>query len=358
MIITELSVTHFRIIQEALLQPHPELNLITGDNGSGKSSLLEAIQCLSVGHSFRTRKARELISHEQPSFMVTGVLKNPDNDRVFRAGLEKKRDGSSAVRLNFEELSSLAELTRLLPLKAITPDSHKLIQEGPDYRRQFLDWGVFHVEPQFLAHWRTFRRSLIQRNQLLRDAGSDHEIGIWDELFNDSSTAIDQYRKTYIEKFNRCLTLRLEKLAPTFHVKLSYRSGWNSESELHELLKQNLLYHRKMKTTTDGPHRADLAITSDGHSARQVLSRGQQKVLVYLMHLAQLDVLKSENNSTAIVLCDDLSSEIDPRHTHHLIEQLLALNSQIFISGVDLEQLLKYPHKGFHVKHGVVQNVV
>lgn len=358
MILTELGISNFRIVDDALLEPHQALNLVTGNNGSGKSSLLEAIQCLSTGHSFRTRKPRELIAHTALSYRVNAVFNNPVDERIHRAGLERSRDGTTSLRLDFEEISSLVEITRLLPLKALTPDSHKLIQDGPDQRRQFLDWGVFHVEPRFIDHWRDFKRSLVQRNQLLRIGAVSQEISAWDQSYIESAIAIHNYREIYVDRLSAYLQSRVDSMNLGFHVKLLYRSGWTQGEDLQEVMKRNFDYHCKMKTTTDGPHRAELVVSTDEALARQVLSRGQQKVLVYLLHLAQLDVLQDSHQGKAIVLCDDLTSELDLTNSRLLIEQLISLDSQIFVTGIDLERLSDFSHKGFHVKRGVIQNIV
>jgi DNA replication and repair protein RecF len=357
-ILTKLGIASFRNIQSLSLAPHPRLNLITGSNGSGKSSILEAVQCLSTGHSFRTRKARELISRNSPGFTLTALFVDPTNAREHRTGLQRLRDGTVELRLDFEEVGSMAEVARLLPVKALTPDSHRLIQEGPDERRQFLDWGVFHMEHSFFETWKVFRRSLSQRNQLLRDIGSYDEIRTWDSLFVESSEKLDQWRSAYVDKLSKVLEKRLQDINARFHVKLHYRSGWAEDQNLAELLVGNLDYHRRMKTTTDGPHRAELALYTNGVAARQVLSRGQQKVLVYLLHLAQLDLLAGAGSRQAVVLCDDLTSELDREHSTELIRQLMALQGQVFVSGVDLDVLREQDHEAFHMEHGEIKNVV
>lgn len=352
MILTKLDISNFRNIKTLQLLPHRSLNLVTGNNGSGKSTLLETIQCLSTGHSFRTRKYKELISRHQESYRITSVFTDPLSDREHRAGLERRSDGGISLRLDYDDIKSQSEITRLLPIKTLTPDSHRLIQEGPDERRQFLDWGLFHVEPAFLSDWRDFRRSLSQRNQLLRDSASDKDIETWNIPFIASSVQLNMARLKYVEKFDEALQLRIAKSHPEFHVELQYRSGWDQTKDLELLLRQNLNTHRKMKTTTDGPHRADLAIKTDGILAKQLLSRGQQKTLVYLLHLAQLDVLHASNLNKAIVLCDDLTSELDLPNSRALIEQLLALDSQIFVTGVDLNALIAQNNEMFHMERG------
>ncbi|MFK8081319.1 MAG: DNA replication/repair protein RecF [Granulosicoccus sp.] len=355
MIVSQLDIASFRIIENASLQPHPALNLITGNNGTGKSSLLEAIQCLATGHSFRTRKPRELITHHNLDYRVTATFSDPLTEREHRAGLQRGVDGSVDLRLDFEPIKSQSDITRLLPVKALTPDSHKLVQEGPDERRQFLDWGLFHVEPHFLDHWRNFKRALSQRNQLLREIAHDSDIKTWNDPYVVSALELHKARASYVETLSAALKQRLEKMETGFHVELRYRAGWDLKQELDKLLVDNLSTHRKMKTTTDGPHRADIAIYSNNNLAKQVLSRGQQKILVYLLHLAQLDVLQERRSSHAIILCDDLTSELDDIHAKALITQLNELQSQVFVSGVNLDVLSHQGHERFHMEHGDIK---
>ncbi|MFK7995115.1 MAG: DNA replication/repair protein RecF [Granulosicoccus sp.] len=355
MILSLLDIASFRIIEQAELQPHPTLNLITGNNGSGKSSILEAIHCLSTGHSFRTRKPKELISHQNELYRITSSFNDPQTEREHRAGLERRTDGNVDLRLDFEEIKSQSEITRLLPIKSLTPDSHRLVQEGPDERRQFLDWGLFHVEPRFLDFWRDFRRALSQRNQLLREMASQSAIETWNTPFVTAAMALHDSRESYVKSLSVALQQRVDQLDSTFHVELRYRAGWDQDKVLSDLLIDNLPTHRKMKTSTDGPHRADIAIYSGQYLAKQVLSRGQQKVLVYLLHLAQLDVLKNLRSRNAIILCDDLTSELDDIHARSLISQLTQLNGQIFVTGVNLDILAEQSHERFHMEHGRVK---
>ena len=214
------------------------------------------------------------------------------------------------------------------------------------------------MEHSYLDTWKQFKRSLSQRNQLLRDNGSSSELKTWDSLFVESSEALDRHRTAYVEKLSTALQIRMQEINARFHVELGYRSGWSADHELATLLEKNLEYHRRMKTTTDGPHRAEMTLSSEGVAAKQLLSRGQQKVLVYLLHLSQLDLLDQSKSSQAIVLCDDLTSELDVEHSTEIINQLMKLNSQIFVSGVNLDVLRDHDHTGFHMEHGMLKNVV
>ena len=355
MILTNLDISCFRNIKRLAINPHARLNLITGDNGSGKSSVLEAIQCLATGHSFRTRKPKELVARDEQSYRLTASFEDISTKRQHRAGLERARDGDISLRLNFEDIKSQAEITQLLPVMALTPDSHQLIKEGPELRRQFLNWGLFHVEPSFMATWRNFKRSLSQRNQLIRERSSDKDIGIWDMPLSDAAEVINTARDAYVLKLNTYLIKRLEEMEVRFHVELRYRSGWDTSLSLDVALKNNIETHRRMKTTTDGPHRADLLISVNETLAKHVLSRGEQKVLVYALHLSQLDVLNEVAQRNAIVLCDDLTSELDVFHSKAIINQLMALEGQTFVTGVNLSVLLALDHERFHMEHGNIE---
>jgi len=354
-ILQTLEINHFRILESVKLDLHPALNLITGNNGSGKSSVLEAVQCLATGHSYRTRKPKELINHKQESYRLLSVFNDKRSDRIHRAGLERFRNGVVNSRLDFEDVARQSEITKLLPVKVLTPDSHELVTEAPETRRKYLDWGLFHVEPLFHDQWKNYRRALSQRNVLLRENASNGDIATWNAPLAESATAIDRFRHHYIQELYGYLKDRLGAMDLRFHVELVYKPGWDTTMTLDEQLSKNLDNHRRMKTTTDGPHRADVAIISEGVLARQVLSRGEQKVIAYALHLAQLDVLNKRTNNNAIVLCDDLRSELDLYHSTALIEQLMAMDGQIILTGVNLDVFDDLSCGRFHMKHGCIE---
>ena len=354
MILTRLEVDGFRALSEVVLEPHPSLNLLSGPNGSGKSSVLEAIHCLSTGHSFRSRKPRELVTRDRDSFTVTARLRDDVDEREHRIGLSRHRDGELEMRLDYEPIDSVSRASRLLPVKVLSPDSHALVQEGPDERRRFLDWGVFHVEHRFLDAWRRFRRSLSQRNQALRDQRSASEIASWDEQLAEAGESVDAYRRDYVRRLSGTLEARAHRMGASFPLELRYRGGWAEGSTLIETLVANTDHHRRLRTTTDGPHRGELVISTEGVVARQVLSRGQQKVLVYLLHLAQLDLMSSGDGGRAVVLCDDLLSELDEDNARDIVGQLLETAGQVFVSGVSLSSLSRDEHRAFHMERGSV----
>ena len=338
MILTAFEADGFRNLVGLFLRPHPSLNFVLGPNGAGKSSLLEAVQCLATGAGFRSRRYKDHLAHGADEYVLRAELLDASRETVHRCGVRRGRDGSLDARLDFEPVGSFAEIARVLPVKVLTPDSHLLVQGAPDERRRFLDWGCFHADEAFLPAWRRYRRALSQRNELLRDGASEGEIVAWNDALVRDGTRLHELRTAYALDFERCVKKRTQSVDFPFHVELDLRSGWAKGDPLGRALVRNIDLHRKMRTTTDGPHRAELAIRADGHAARDVLSRGQQKLLVYLLHLAQLDVLGavSGNGVRPIVLCDDLGSELDERAGEVLLDALVASGSQVFVSGTRL----------------------
>lgn len=325
----------FRNLDGIELEPHPRLTILHGANGAGKSSVLEAIQCLATGHTFRSRQARDYSAHGGKPLLLAGQLVDPRDGSEHRCGMQRDEDGVLDLRIDYRPAVSVAELARLMPVKALVPDSHRLVQEGPDERRRFLDWGCFHSTAEFSAVWRRFRRALSQRNEVLRNRGSDAEVRSWDEAVATDGEHLDSLRKTYLEHFALHVKKRAQVVDFPFHMELEWRSGWPADLTLAQALEQRLEQHRRLKTTADGPHRADLVIKVDGRLARPVLSRGQQKLLVYLLHLAQLDCLTHDTGRRAIVLCDDPAAELDADHQEQLLEQLLDSRCQLLITASD-----------------------
>lgn len=358
MILTQIDIRGLRNLRDASLTPAPGFNQIVGPNGSGKSSVLEAIHCLSVGHSFRTRKVKELITRGEDEFSLACHMLDVASEQTHRSGLRRHRDGTTELRLDYEEIRSMALVTQLLPVKALTPDSHALIQDGPSGRRQFIDWGTFHVEHGFFDAWRIYRRALSQRNQSLKDQAPDSEIESWDEALIQSGTQLDNYRRQYVESLQACLVELLGSMETMFHVELSYRSGWSDGLDLAEALKKNAQNCRRFRTTTVGPHRAELQVSTDGVLARQILSRGQQKLLVYAMHLAQLKLLHNITGKPAVVLCDDLPSELDKVQSGKILAEIARLNSQVFLTSTEPQELPNTLIEMYSVAGGELRNGV
>ena len=359
MSIEQLEITNFRNFESIRLTPSPTINAIIGNNGSGKTSLLEAIYFLGTAKSFRTPHSKQAIQFGQEKFVVFGKIASGDGVSV-PVGLARDKD-SISIKISNQPVSSASTLAGLLPVQLINPDVHKMLEEGPRYRRRFMEWGLFHVKPAYFHAWQECRHILKQRNAALKQNLSIREIEHWDALLCEKSRAITQMRKEYLEQLQPCIDRLLERseLLPKVEMRLS--QGWSKNKELEDVLKENWDSDRSRGFTQYGPHRLDLVISSHGVRAKEVVSRGQQKILTAIMKLAQLELLSQlEGNGKGILLVDDLPAELDQQFRRLLMEMITEQKSQVFVTATDQDLLFHVEQKPnrtvemFHVEHGVL----
>lgn len=359
MSLSRLSVTGVRNLQPVTLSPSPRINILHGANGSGKTSLLEAIHLLGLARSFRSLRSTPVITHEQPRCTVFGQVELEDG-QTRALGISRERSGDARIRIDGQNARSAAELADTLPLQLINPDSFRLLEGAPKLRRQFLDWGVFHVEPRFLAAWQRLQLALRQRNSWLRHGTLDGASqAAWNRELAAASDDIDRYRQAYIQALKPAFESALARLIQLDDLKLSYYRGWDRERTLEEVLLGSLERDRLMGHTQAGPQRADLRLRLGSHNAADILSRGQQKLVVAALRIAQGHLLNDVKRGRCIYLVDDLPSELDVEHRQALCRLLDELSCQVFITCVD-ENLLKEgwrtetPVSMFHVEHGCI----
>ena len=344
---------HLRSIADAELELGSGLNLIVGHNGAGKTSLLEAVYLLGRGRSFRTRSNERLITHGEPVARVVGRLPGDPSPRII--GVELNRDGATTARIGGQTPESLAELAVAFPVQAIDPDIHKLVEEGSARRRRWLDWGVFHVEPGFGRDWARYQRALRQRNAALRQSGTDPTV--WDLELGKAGQALSEGRRRVAEAIaprwaELCARLAGVELSMQFH------AGWDVETPLDQALAAQTGRDRERGTTSVGPHRADLRLRYRGRVAREVLSRGQQKLAAVALTLAQLQWLKAEHGLLPTLLLDDPAAELDAQRLAAFIHEVQALETQLIVTSLAAEATpLGVPDRAFHVEHGRVEKV-
>lgn len=361
MSITRLQVTGVRNLAPVTLTPSPGINLLTGANGSGKTSLLEAVYFLGMARSFRSSKIQPMIQHGQPHSLVYAEFALPSGEQ-FKLGIQRELDGSLSIRKNGENLRSVAGLARLVPVQLINPESFSLLEGSPKNRRQFVDWGVFHMEPDFLSAWQRCQASLKQRNSILRHAIIDRtNLQVWSHEFVASSTLVDQYRQDYIRLLKPVFSQVLEQLIQLPDLSLGYNRGWDKERPLDQVLESNLARDQQSGHTQSGPQRADLRLRVAGKPATDILSRGQQKLVISALKIAQGKLLSEALNQRCIFLVDDLAAELDQQHRGTLCNLLEGLGCQTFITGTDQESFsgLNWNNQSsvamFHVEHGHIK---
>lgn len=331
--LVRLDISHVRNLSSVRLDPSPQVNLILGENGSGKTSVLEAIHLLSFGRSFRSHKHKTYIQHEKEHCLVFALVDQGTGSNV-PVGLQRHRDGEIEVHIKGQRAHSVVELAERLPVQLINPDAFRLLEGSPGVRRQFIDWGVFHFDKDFILSWKGWQKALKQRNTLLRRgrispsllAAFDLELIRLGELVNAS-------RKAYVEDLAPYFSQVLSNLNDGLSVHLQFYQGWDSQKSLSQAMEASRERDIDLGYTNTGPQRADLKVKTASGEALDTLSRGQQKLVVSALKIAQGQLL-IEMGRQLVFLVDDLPAELDVTHRQKLCRLLESLNSQIFITSV------------------------
>lgn len=355
--LSQLILSNIRNLPRVDIVLGPKFNVFTGLNGSGKTSLLEAVYLLGVGRSFRARSIQQVISFgEKECLLRAKVETNGEASRNSTwVAVERSLSGAAQFKIGGQVEKSAAELSKLLPMQLIDVSSHQVLEGGPDNRRQFIDWGVFHMEHTFLSNWRFMRRALQQRNCALKQR--QHPADSWNEIFIKYALLVSASRVRYVERFKQALMPMLQEMLGLTDVVIRYEQGWPQDQELHVSLAATANLDLVCGFTARGPHRANLVVTIAGRPIKEVLSRGQLKVFVCIMLLARAKLLN--NAQDCIFLIDDLHAELDKHSCGLIINAIKAIGCQVFITGIDanslIERLSDSVVKLFHVEQGVIR---
>lgn len=357
----QLDIADVRSLREVRLEPGPGLNLLIGGNGAGKTSVLEALHLLAYGRSFRGRVRDGLIRTGAPALQVFARWLEQGKDRRHQVGL-RHAGNEWQGRLDGAEVAQLSELCTALAAVTFEPGSHALLSGGGEPRRRLLDWGLFHVEPEFLPVWRRHARALKQRNALLKAGGTNAALDAWDAELAQAGESLDRHRRSYIEALEPRVESWARELVPELGAaENTYLPGWRrDELTLADALLVNRERDRQLGHTTVGPHRADLSLGFSERPAREPLSRGQSKLAALALLLAQAEDFRTRRGEWPLILLDDLASELDRRHRHGLLAALVASGAQIFITGTELAALeldSQWLTTTFHVEHGAVRPI-
>ena len=353
MSLCEITVSNLRCIEHAELRLTPGLTLIHGANGSGKTSVLEAMFVLGRGRSFRTRNSTRLIRLGQAHMRVTGQVAG-SRDATVRLGVEVTR-AETAARIAGQPALTLAALSHAFAVQVIDPGVHRLVEEGGYRRRRWLDWAVFHVEPQFVDLWIRYTRVLKQRNAALKTQSPT--VSVWDNDLVKTGEAITAARQRLMDRLQPYWQTAVKSLSG-LEVELQYLRGWSQERTLAEALIESRPGDELRRQTQAGPHRADVAVRLHGRAAREVLSRGQQKLVAVAMTVAQLRLLQHVLQITPTLLLDDPAAELDGERLQRFIDEVTRLRCQLVVTSLHPEsRLFGAPESTFHIDAGRVQPI-
>jgi len=357
--IDNLNVNHCRLLDDINIVLSKDLNIILGENASGKTSLLESLSLLSSGKSFRTSHINNVISHNESAVLVSARLNF--KNKTSQIGIEKSTS-KTRIRINKQDVYSQAELSRHLPITIMHPESIELITGSPSYRRSFIDWITFYLYPEFHEKWKSYQHILKQRNLCLKDSKHKYALPKWTDELILLQPSITGLRIKAIEKLKKELNKVSKYLLGDGKVELIFNNGFPADIELDidslkQFYTQKEEYDLRLKRTSSGVHRADIKIMLDGKPAIQAASRGQLKLLAITLLLAQSTTINNDKEEKGIIVIDDLAAELDSKNKLKLINYLSTLEQQLIITTTKKLNLDNTPYKLFHVKHGIFTEI-
>ena len=351
MSISQLSLTDFRNLKSTTLDFHPSINLISGNNGAGKTNLLESIHVLCQACSFRTHQLKHCISHDKSSFMLFGRFNG------YKVGL-LKAEKKLEIKINGDPVGKRSTLVSKTPVNIVNADSFDLVIGSPEERRKYLNWCLFHVEQDYSEYWAHYRHALKQRNQLLKNRRDLKLLDYWNQYLVEPSQEIRQYRKHYTGFINKQLIELFPELLKDTHITLQYIQGWPEDIDLLQCLEGSRDKDIKAGYTNHGIHRDNLQIMANGLPAGQVLSRGQMKRLCLALIVVGLKIVREKSNKKVILLIDDLRSELDEEAQNNVYSKLIKIGLQLFVTNIKNNipaALQRKEFKMFHVEHGMIK---
>ncbi|APZ41684.1 DNA replication/repair protein RecF [Acidihalobacter ferrooxydans] len=356
----ELAAENIRNLHAFSVAPDERMNLIVGENASGKTSFLEAVYILSRARSFRTSRLNEVINTAANSAWVSGKLYEQESGKSTRLGLARTH-GHTRFHINGQAIRNAATAAQHLPVKVIHPESHRLLTGGPGFRRAFIDWGCFYQDENFYPTWVRFQKLLNQRNAALKQRADSRVMNGIEREFCESAERLSRIRSKYIEVLRHGFA-SLSTLWPVdAEWELDYRRGWSSERDLRELLLAEREYARRQGYTLVGPQRADLVIKTNGERIVSRFSRGQIKRATVAFELAQIEIFEQGTGRRPVLLVDDMPSELDANARELLMHIFSSASRQCFITASTSNELRMSDdaeHCVFHVEHGRIRKML
>jgi DNA replication and repair protein RecF len=354
-----LAFENFRLFDQAELLLEPGLSFFAGGNGAGKTSILEAVYLLAYGRSFRGAVRDGLIQRGKSALRVFAEVRD---EGLRRLGLERGvRDWQA--RIDGQSVTGLSELYREVAVVCFEPGSHELIAGGSEHRRRYLDWALFHVEPEFLPSWRRYQRALKQRNVVLKSGTPDDaSLDAWENELDDAGQRLTLQRERYLERLGPVLAnLGADFLAEAGPLSVRFLRGWPREVSLGEALRSARSRDKLLGHTSIGPHRADWVVGYELLPSRETFSRGQEKLTALACVLAQAELFAFDRGTWPVLCLDDLASELDRPHLERALARLARTDAQILLTGTERPAALDAWPSGlvtFHVERGKVSRLL
>ncbi len=362
--IKKINLVNFRNYKNESVEFHPNINILIGENGQGKTNLIEAIYICSLGKSFRTSKVQEMINFKEDFFKVYLTSEKIEGDINIEFIANKK---NREIKINNNKIYNYTELMNGIHIVVFSPEDLKMVKGSPEERRKFLNKQISQIKPAYLEGIINYKKVLSQRNQILKNKEVKEELlDIWDEQLAIYGAKIMFYRKEFIEKLRETsikihqnITGHKEKLNIEYEPNIKLMDTlYEQETEIKNKLKENRKLDILRKTTSIGVQRDDIKIFSNDIDMRYYGSQGQQRSCVLSLKLAEINIVKELKGENCILLLDDVLSELDENRQNYLIDSLK--DTQIFITSAEIsENVLKKLPKGkiFTIKEGEIVRI-
>ncbi|MCC6708830.1 MAG: DNA replication/repair protein RecF [Gammaproteobacteria bacterium] len=353
-----LKAINLRCFAEVDYRPGPGNNLIYGANGSGKTSLLEGLYIASIGKSFLSSRASDLVLAGSQGLSITAEIGDA-GDFGTSVVVVKKQKAETQITLDGQTVSTASALARNLPVLVMNSRAPDLLGENPSNRRALLDRSLFHVEHGYIGLWKEYRHALRQRNELLRNPSTRSQAHYWEQKLAEAGEAINGCRLAIVEAINRKLASSGIPGLGDGELRFDFSQGWNTDLGLAEQLRVDWERDSELGYTMAGPHRADLSLWRSGRAVSKKLSRGQSKMVVCLTMLAIAQFIK-DAAVAPVLLFDDLSAELDDMMLGTAVSNIQSIATQCFFTAIkptEIQSLLPIDTPMFHVERKQPPNI-
>lgn len=333
-------LNNFRNYKKLKVEFDRHLNLFLGRNAQGKTNLLESLFIMGLGKSFRTNNDREMISFGAEFSKVICSIGEENSDRETEIEIIYKQDGK-IIKLNKQKLKRTADLPGNVYIVVFSPEDLKIVKEGPENRRRFLDREICQIKPVYYSDLGNYKKVLRQRNQLLKEENKDkHLLEVFNESLADYGVRIAEERRSFVERLC-CLSREIHSKISSGEEELfiSYESDIKDKESYIKKLNSNYKNDFLRGYTSFGPHKDDLLIEVNEKDIRTYGSQGQQRTAALSLKLAEIGLIKQETGENAVLLLDDVMSELDKKRQQYLIDAMKDV--QVFISATEISEDLR-----------------
>lgn len=366
MVLSQLVLSEFRNIHSCNISLSDRCNIFYGENGSGKTSLLESVHMFWNSRSFRTSRIGEAVAHQHSNFLIHGRVNDGESQLPFGLSYSLK-DKERVSKFNGNRVKRSSDLASLLPVYYFSPQSDAILSGSPGNRRNLLFWYLFHVEPKFNETYQCLQRALSSRNKLLKTLVQKEELVFWEKEISKYSVELKRLSDEQVKDLNlqfeaECSSSEvdvpdsLSLFEKVNGIQINY--PWKVDTELHQELANKRDLELKLGYTTLGYHKCDLRISTQ--QGKKSFSRGEEKSITLTLIISVLKTIANKTNKNVLVLIDDLMAELDQKFTSLLLHKLSSLPLQLFITTLTKDTLLTSIEKHFsnfklfHVKQGDV----